>query len=275
MNKLQFHEGGQPIQLDDLQLLQDNDTNSLRYMIEAITGHTKAFLLDKIDGKIVSVDQEKMLTTFDVAEGILFIEGEFISFPGTRLTISSWDVPLYICIKETPIKERVFQDGQTHSCVMSRQAYISLDKSGAQKAYDVTTLPTLKQLLCEFVGTADNTSSWKTIPVTFFNGYSGEVQLKKYKGLTRVDVSISSEKGEWDKQYPIGKLFEINGIVGIRPVNCCSGLFRIGGMDKNLCALEMIGYTCFLRSINSVAAGSNELSSPRQCPVSFIFEIPA
>ena len=65
MNRLIFNEGGQPVFLDDLKLLQENDTGFNHRLLEAITGSRQTFLLEQIEGKPVSVDQEKMTTTFD------------------------------------------------------------------------------------------------------------------------------------------------------------------------------------------------------------------
>ena len=273
MNRLVFNEGGQPVYLDDLKLLQDNDVDANRRLFETITEHTSVFLLDKIEGKIVSVDQNKGLTTFDVAEGVVVIEGEFISFPRVRLTINSWDVPIYVCIKDTLVENRTFQDGQTRPCVRSRHAYISTDKNGADQAYETPSLPSLKDLLCKFVGTANNGSSWRPVPVKFFNGYSGRVQISKRKDSTRVSVNIESKNEEWDAQHPAGKLFDVEMVAGGALSGHCSSLFRTGGQNKKLCTLEVVGYTFFLRAISSTSAEAKELESPSLCPVSLLFEI--
>ena len=47
MNRLLFSEGGQPVCLDDLKLLQDNEQESIKLLLSALVD-TKVFLLDKI-----------------------------------------------------------------------------------------------------------------------------------------------------------------------------------------------------------------------------------
>lgn len=47
MNRLKFNEGGQPVYLDDLKLLQDNDEGAMSSLMEALGGGKTAFLLKK------------------------------------------------------------------------------------------------------------------------------------------------------------------------------------------------------------------------------------
>ena len=271
MNRLIFNEGGQPVFLDDLKLLQDNDTGFNHRLLEAITGSRQAFLLEQIEGKPVSVDQEKMTTTFDIAGGAIVVDGEFLDFPQTRITVNSWHDPLYICIKETPLEEREHQDGQVRACMLSRQAYLSADKTGAKVAYEAMTLPTLKKLVCQFVGINRNEPIWQSIPVTFFNGYSGAVQFQKRGDSTRVKVRIESQKGEWNQS---GLLFEMDPVIGAFLDRRWSGIFGTGGDDSaKPCALEFADRKCFLKTVGSMVGSSMELDSPSLCPVSLIFEI--
>lgn len=273
MNRLLFNEGGQPIFLDDIKLLQDNDAGFNRQFLNAISGKSSAFLLQHLDMKPLSVDQEKLTTTAKVYAGSIVVAGEIIDFPESTVTVKTWSDPLYVCIKETENEEREFEDGQTRPCRKSVQAYISTSKDGAKVAYNVLELPTLTELLRRNLGLA-GVDTWKNIPVTFFNGYTGQVQYQKQGGSTRIKVKISSMKGEWDAMPGKGILFEVDPQVGSFLNRKWSGTFGTGGDDgSHLCALEFYDGKCSLRDLRELSGASDVLDSPIECPVSLIFEI--
>lgn len=273
MNRLLFKEGGQPIFLDDVKLLQDNDAGFNRQFLNAISGKSSAFLLQHLDMKPLSVDQEKLTTTAKVYAGSIVVAGEIIDFPESTVTVKTWSDPLYVCIKETENEEREFEDGQTRPCRKSVQAYISTSKDGAKVAYNVLELPTLTELLRRNLGLG-GVDTWKNIPVTFFNGYTGQVQYQKQGGSTRIKVKISSMKGEWDAMPGKGILFEVDPQVGSFLNRKWSGTFGTGGDDgSHLCALEFYDGKCSLRDLRELSGASDVLDSPIECPVSLIFEI--
>ncbi len=273
MNRLVFNEGGQPIFLDDIKLLQDNDAGFNRQFLNAISGKSSAFLFQPLDMKPLSVDQEKLTTTAKVYAGSIVVAGEIIDFPESTVTVKTWSDPLYVCIKETENEEREFEDGQTRPCRKSVQAYISTSKDGAKVAYNVLELPTLTELLRRNLGLG-GIDTWKNIPVTFFNGYTGQVQYQKQGGSTRIKVKISSLKGEWDAMPGKGILFEVDSQVGSFLNRKWSGIFGTGGDDgSHLCALEFYDGKCSLRDLRELSGASDVLDSPIECPVSLIFEI--
>lgn len=273
MNRLVFNEGGQPIFLDDIKLLQDNDAGFNRQFLNAISGKSSAFLFQPLDMKPLSVDQEKLTTTAKVYAGSIVVAGEIIDFPESTVTVKTWSDPLYVCIKETENEEREFEDGQTRPCRKSVQAYISTSKDGAKVAYNVLELPTLTELLRRNLGLG-GIDTWKNIPVTFFNGYTGQVQYQKQGGSTRIKVKISSLKGEWDAMPGKGILFEVDSQVGSFLNRKWSGTFGTGGDDgSHLCALEFYDGKCSLRDLRELSGASDVLDSPIECPVSLIFEI--
>ncbi len=273
MNRLLFNEGGQPIFLDDIKLLQDNDAGFNRQFLNAISGKSSAFLLQHLDMKPLSVDQEKLTTTAKVYAGSIVVAGEIIDFPESTVTVKTWSDPLYVCIKETENEEREFEDGQTRPCRKSVQAYISTSKDGAKTSYNVLELPTLTELLRRNLGLG-GVDTWKNIPVTFFNGYTGQVQYQKQGDSTRIKVKISSMKGEWDAMPGKGILFEVDPQVGSFLNRKWSGTFGTGGDDgSHLCALEFYDGKCSLRDLRELSGASDVLDSPIECPVSLTFEI--
>lgn len=49
MNRLKFNEGGQPVYVDDLETLQENDFGMRKAMLSVMTMGSKAFLLSDVD----------------------------------------------------------------------------------------------------------------------------------------------------------------------------------------------------------------------------------
>ena len=273
MNRLLFNEGGQPIFLDDIKLLQDNDASFNRQFLNVVTGDSPIFLIKRLESKLISVDPSKLTTTAKIFANSVVLSGEIIDFPETTVTVRTWNDPVYVCVTETENEGREFEDGQERACRLSRQAYISTSKDGAKVAYNVLELPTLTELLRRNLGLG-GVDTWKNIPVTFFNGYTGQVQYQKQGGSTRIKVKISSMKGEWDAMPGKGILFEVDPQVGSFLNRKWSGTFGTGGDDgSHLCALEFYDGKCSLRDLRELSGTSNVLDSPIECPVSLIFEI--
>ena len=273
MNRLLFNEGGQPIFLDDIKLLQDNDASFNRQFLNAVTGDSPIFLIKRLELKPVSVDPSKLTTTAKIFANSVVLSGEIIDFPDTTVTVRTWNDPIYVCVTETENEGREFEDGQERPCRLSRQAYISTSKDGVNVAYNILELPTLTELLRRNLGLG-GVDTWKNIPVTFFNGYTGKVQYQKQGDTTRIKVKVSSMKGEWDAMPGKGILFEVDHQVGSFLNRTWSRTFGTGGDDgSHLCALEFSEGKCCLRDLRELSGSSDVLDSPISCPVSLIFEI--
>lgn len=190
MNRLKFNEGGQPVYLDDLKLLQDNDEGAMSSLMEALGGGKTAFLLKKIDVTDASADIEAGTTSFTFKSGILVVGGEFLVWPETRLSVKTWNDPVYLCIRETDTDSRTFEDGQTRTCVKSREVYLSLDYAGVQEYYNIFDLPTFADVVKDFLGYKENV--WKSVNVNFQNGYSGSVKYQDLTEFYRVWINIKS-----------------------------------------------------------------------------------
>ena len=75
MNRLLFNEGGQPIFLDDIKLLQDNDASFNRQFLNAVTGDSPIFLIKRLELKPVSVDPSKLTTTAKIFANSVVLSG--------------------------------------------------------------------------------------------------------------------------------------------------------------------------------------------------------
>ena len=200
--KLKFNDGGQPVYLDDLKTIQDNHFNVWKSMFGVMTMNTEAFLMESVDKEYKSGGRVK------VGSGEIVVNGVACRFEGKELTTSN---PIYILIKRSNEDYREFADGQTRSCIETMTATLSTSTAGADTAYKLDELETFLDLL----GKAMEANKKKEeAVVTFMNGYSGKVSIRKSSDGTDTEMvlDIRSSETQWNPDAPgyKGMLFRID-----------------------------------------------------------------
>lgn len=105
MNKLIFTDGGQPIKLDDLQLLQDAAFTGFEAILKALANCV-------LSGCEVSIENE----IFSVSEGFVAINNSIYKVDPQSINLSDTDPNnYYIVPEETQTSLRVFQDSSVHN----------------------------------------------------------------------------------------------------------------------------------------------------------------
>ena len=266
MNRLKFNEGGQPVYVDDLETLQENDAESMKRLLEALTGGVKAYLLTEWETEIVSVDVEKSTTTVKIYAGTAVVDGEFVSWDDVTVTLQSWDDPIYLCIKREKTDNRVFEDGQTRACAVETKGYISTDKSGATENYCIYDLPMMTKLVRKAIGVSDE-PSYKQLKVTFCNGYTGTVMYKELEETYRIKVNIKSTS---NKEITGSiDLFYYDGVLPDAFVTSTRGYVQTenGVQDFSLSSFE--------RTVRAdVSLPFDDVDRPSALPIKMIFDLP-
>ena len=198
---MKFSEGGQPIYLDDLSLLQENHFDMWKSFLGVMTLNAPAFLLEGVKKESLGGNRVR------VSAGKIVVDGTICPFEGTELEGST----VYVLVKRNIGEYREFEDGQTRGCVETMTATLSTSVDGADMAYKLTELKTFLELLSRALE-AGRTSD--AVPVLFFNGYSGSVSIRKsMNGMdTEMVVDIKSSDTEWNPEalgYK-GMLFRID-----------------------------------------------------------------
>lgn len=188
MNRLKFNEGGQPVYLDDLRLLQSNDATTLATLVSALGNGTKAFLLTSPE--VTRVNVSDSVTNFSLKSGTLVVDGEFLEWPDTDMEISDWNTPIYLCVKESESDIRTFEDGQERACSTTKSVTVTTDATGATESYNIYDLKTLGELLQSVIGYTEY--AWKSVNVTWKNGYGGTVRYQDRPECYRVWVKAKS-----------------------------------------------------------------------------------
>lgn len=99
MKMLKFNEGGQPVFLDDLKTLQDNQQETSSQLMSVLGNSQKAFLMKKPAVETVQISEDELTTTFVLKAGTLVVDGLAMSWADTQLTINGWDTPIYLVVK--------------------------------------------------------------------------------------------------------------------------------------------------------------------------------
>lgn len=267
MNRLLFSEGGQPVCLDDLKLLQDNEQESIKLLLSALVD-TKVFLLDKIKMDLPKKSEDGRVY-FTVKAGTLVVDGELLSWNDTKLSIADIAKDKYLCVRDIETDSRIFEDGQSRACVKAKEAYFSLSNEGASLSYNMLQLPVFADLLKKKLNIAVD-KNWKDIAVTWSNGYTGSFQCQDLGNYYKCRISIKSSLRSWD---------EGNGEVGLITDNniprFVSPMFLTGGDDDTtMSEFYLVNNIEKLALRGNGVDFSNDIYSPAMCPINTIFDIP-
>lgn len=267
MNRLLFSEGGQPVCLDDLKLLQDNEQEGIKLLLSALVD-TKVFLLDKIKMDLPKRSEDGRVY-FTVKAGTLVVDGELLSWNDTKFSTADIAKHKYLCVRDIETDSRIFEDGQSRACVKAKEAYVSLSNEGASLSYNILQLPVFADLLKKKLNIAVD-KNWKDIAVTWSNGYTGSFQCQDLGNYYKCRISIKSSLRSWD---------EGNGEVGLITDNniprFVSPMFLTGGDDDTtMSEFYLVNNIEKLALRGNGVDFSNDIYSPAMCPINTIFDIP-
>lgn len=228
---MKFSEGGQPVFLDDLQLLQENGVGMWRSILGVLSGNRKAFLLRDCEQRTLSTDSSTLSKTVSVGSGVLVTDGGLCPFEGTTLTVARGG-EIYVCLKRGEGGRRTFGDGQVRGCVSTLTATLETTSAGADAAYSLDDLKTLLELLSEALSSSGRK---ERVKITFANGYTGSLQVKlRTDGDWDISVDVASPNTDWSTDLAfgfMGFLFAINDDTYNAMFLKASPRFRYDGAD--------------------------------------------
>lgn len=274
MKEIKFHEGGMPLNIDDLKLLQENSFATMAAFLKVFAKEKECFLLHRLS----ATPQNNSLLEAKFIAGVLVFNGMFLEIPETTLKVNSWQDKIYICVKEVEKDERIFEDGQAKNCRIERQAYLSTEKSEAL-SFDASKLSTFDELFVEYLNLKRFEPNWTPIPVFFFNGYSGKIMLQRREGSTRIKIQITSSASSWTEGQE-GLLFELGGNVSVDPIGLgfldrtCSKVFATAGDDvPEIAVLRYSDYKCRVEFLKKDTSAVLTQNSPSQCSINIIYDL--
>lgn len=204
MNKLIISEGGQPVFLDDIFLLQQNSDVMFQAIIRLLSMGKEAFLADKVVYYVQSVEND--VTKVQVGSGTIFVEGMVLGFDARIFELTEGQ-EVYVCINKAQTDLRQFEDNQKRACRDTYTAVLSTTFYGAYKYYKLLDLEVFQGFSGEPVKT-----DWKTLTVDWNNGFTGSLKSKPQNESTVYQINISSVQTSWNEIFS-----EDSGWLGLFP----------------------------------------------------------
>ena len=298
MNKIIFNNGGQPVFLDDLKVIQDLAGESLPGVLEAIvksavSPYLENWTSDSILGTIIPMGEitenaegfwiapacscEKNDTTRKVRltmyAGYVCIGGELLHYDQTEIEVA-YGAPFYVIVKKEEEDRRILANGSEAACKECKYAVISSGASVTDECHSSAKIGSLPDAICKIIKAKNNVEvAWRNIDVTFDNLYGGTVKYQELTDCFRYHINISSRADSFGNTGKI--LFHVGNDIwpgGHR--ECVSCLFATGTTDT--------AYPCYIRFTKEGNAlltpvyqdGNIETSlRPDACPVNIVFEM--
>lgn len=193
MNKLLFSEGGQPFYIDDIRLLQDNLFCFQATLLKLFMGEQDVCLLSKCDVQTLGLTGT-LARRVKVPAGHLVVGGLIVPFAETTIEVPQGET-VNVCLRRSESDIRVFEDGQERACSEIFMAYVSTTGTGASQSYDISSLPTLMDLLADKLersGTIGGTE------LNFCNGYTGKMKVRNLADDWEFSIDICTSRSDWD-----------------------------------------------------------------------------
>lgn len=257
MIKNLFSEGGQPVFLDDLKLIQDNGVRMNSALLQALTGSNDAYLVEKY-----SYDDSGDVRT--VYANAIVYEGEIIPFEGGEFSISDImtdpDQDVYVCIRESTTDARTFKDGTEHNCRIGRVAFLTLEGGATNvDCFPISTLDCLADLLRDRIELPRDDWYYLEIDaaVSLYNGY---IRWRKMGDFVRIEMSLSSETGVVpgsQRQWALVGLTSNNLLGWLSGIDCVSSPVLNLNYD-NFGALTIYRHDVKLDFVNPVETVENK-----------------
>lgn len=298
MNKLKFNAGGQPVYLDDFNVLQELPAEYasaiLRGLLTSpvIEGEIKKlkamfpFGTENIRGYFLHfypIQIEGSRWRFD--PGCIFLDGEILDFAGGGFDLISGS-PFYVIVHNDPLNVRTLDNGSQESCGVSRYAEISATPSETLPSYPSSQLGDLMDTIALKMRAKLNILSeeWTPLNVTFKNGYSGTVERRETTDCYRIKIKIRSGNNSTVEGTRLN-LFDIlddpwDGLRDFSDASCVfytsgngnsGGNYILHGSDDALSCLRILpsGET-YVERVN----GSTAAWRPSSTPINVIFDLP-
>lgn len=262
-----FSEGGQPVYLDDLRIIQDKPAHQLQVLISTLGAGRSVFLLSPMKTEVVKTNSDGT-TTLRTVKNWLVMEGEILELESATFTVDALATPLYAGVKKTKEDIRTFEDGQDKACVETTKAYLSVENTA--NMYNVYELKSLFELMAQLVKEKEPVNQYKDLQVEFHNGYTGIAQYKEEIDRYRIRIKARSSAGNWEAS---GLIFSLRDDTFSFLDSCVSADFLTGGDTPSRAVVGKI----VIRENSGWLTGvnlSSDVNTPDLCSINVIFDIP-
>lgn len=179
MDKIKFQKGGQPVFLDDLQLLQDNYIAIIEFIRQSVTGSKVPVLLEDFDPLLERIDESTGRVDVLVPANKLLYDGLVVDLEEGEVTDLELLAPIYVSFGLASSMSRVFQDGVSREVRI--RATATLTKEKPARGFPMNELS-------RFTGI-------KAQRVFMYNGYKGYVRVTDTQLLVYIRTTLDQWEG--------------------------------------------------------------------------------
>lgn len=227
MNKLKFNEGGQPIYLDDLEVLQKLPTEQATGILEPIIEGSKwptyeysmgfKQLFPVGTGTLVGCFISLNLASFskndttricecEFRQGYVYINGELMKYEAVTLSLS-YGAPFYVIVKTEYTEQRTLDNGEAAYCRESKRAVLSSSPSITDECYSSEIIGDLMDSIYNqtWIRIRKAARNWTTISFTGSYSFTGTIKYCAMPDGYRFSISLSATSTEViDSDLPLG-----------------------------------------------------------------------
>lgn len=299
MNKLKFNDGGQPVYLDDLNVLQElpaeyasailgglltspvieGEINTLKATVPLGTdeNHIVGYFLHFYPLRIGDSNRWR----FD--PGAIYIGGEILDFDMAVVELTS-NNPFYVIVHEDEQDIRTLDNGSQGGCKVSRYAELSATPSETLPSYPSSMLGDLMDAITLKVRSKLDVlpDAWVPLDVDFLAGYSGEVQFCETKDSYKLKINITSQSTtEYSRTSSTSALQMMTVFYVNSPSSSIWQRFAgVSGLFYPTSRLNYVGFAPLRLNVTSTHAsvtGTPDTDypwTPQGTPIKMFFEIP-
>ena len=298
MNKVLFNTGGQPIYLDDLEVIQKLASESLPEILNlvvrsAIPSYVGSWTSNEILGNLIPMgtvstsskgffvtpfclssrnDETRKVVLQFIDGGFLCIGNDFIKYEATEIEVD-YGSPFYIIIKKDKHDNRTLDNGEQAPCQEHKYAIISNERSQIDECYSSDQFCSLTDAIYNIIKSKIdvNARKWTKLNVHFLSGYGGTVEYRELTDCYRFRINIvSNNNTDISGSIPLFDTYESGWPGDIQ--NTISCMFGAGGDDETYPSYISFDGEGNAR-LHCMSANPIEWR-PLNCPVKTIFEIP-
>lgn len=195
MNKIRFNEGGQPVYLDDLQLLQENQVETVETLLGCLCNGQSVLLTG---GGITDVTETEGGYDVKVSAGKAFVNGDIVEWEDLDVEVGSMD-SLFLCMNKTEEDLRDFENGAQHYCREKTAVVLSTTKDGATGYIDLYNPKTFANVLKGVLGLG-GAASWDYVSLPeeyIYAGFSFSLRFLMSGDYLQIKLKMSSTESSW------------------------------------------------------------------------------
>ena len=213
MNRILFNEGGQPMYLDDFELLQKRQEVALSTLLKCLCEGVSVLIAG---GEVEDVQETETGYRVNVNAGKALINGDIVEWADMDSEIAGSVEELYLCVNKTKGVPREFENGATHYCREEDVVTVSTTNEGAAGYIDLLNPNRFAEVLKNVLG-LNNYRPWETVEISkdyIHNGFIVSIKYDVGRDYLLVKLMVSSNETSWGENVERCLFYWSNALLG-------------------------------------------------------------